>query len=429
MPALLLPDAPLLPSEDPFYIPPTGWETTKPGSILRHRVPGPLAAFGVAKVNLHSAHQILYRTTDSFGNPIATVTTILVPHNADYTKLLSYQAAPDAADPDCAPSFALQRESDAGEALSLLMPQLEYIFVSGALNKGYVVAFPDHLGPKAAFLANNLSGQAVLDNIRAALASGSFTNISPHATVALWGYSGGSLASGFAAELQPIYAPELNIVGAALGGTVPSIPSVIQATNKGPFAGLIPAGIQGLANEYPMAQELIRDTIRPDKYAAFNKTQKLCFSGNIVEYLNQDLTSYFGSQDVFDGPGAQALAAANNMGKATPKIPLFIYKSVNDEVSPVKDTDVLYSNYCGNGARVEYVRDLASEHITLAVTGGPHAFLWLIDRFNGVTVKEGCSRRTQITGLTDPKAALALGRDTIKFLLGLLSLPVGPISR
>lgn len=59
-------------------------------------------------LNLNASHQVLYRTTDTFGNATATVTTLLVPYNADTTKLLSYQVAEDAACVNCAPSYALQ---------------------------------------------------------------------------------------------------------------------------------------------------------------------------------------------------------------------------------------------------------------------------------------------------------------------------------
>ncbi|KAI9371221.1 secretory lipase-domain-containing protein [Aspergillus egyptiacus] len=427
-PAALFKNGPLPPGEDPFYQPPAGWESTAPGTILRHRAPPfPIAAFGLARINLDASHQILYRTTDTFGDPIATVTTVLVPHNADYDKVLSYQVAQDSADPNCSPSYAIQQFADAGEFLALAMPQLEYVMMSSALYKGWIVIIPDHLGPRSAFLANHLSGHAVLDNIRAALASTDFTGISPQATVTMWGYSGGSLASGFAAELQPSYAPELNIAGAVLGGTVPKILPVIDASNKGLFAGLIPAGIQGLANEYPAAVELIRENILPERWADFNKTQELCLTGNIIEYLGDDVYSYVKDPNIFRGEVATQLMEENAMGHYTPEIPLMIYKSANDQVSPVGDSDELYDTYCANGASVQYTRDFLSEHALLMITGSPDALFWLTDRMNGVPVREGCTRRTELTGLADPRAILALGLDVVRLLLGFLLLPVGPL--
>lgn len=56
----------------------------------------------------------------------------------------------------------------------------------------------------------------------------------------MWGYSGGALASEWAAELHQIYTPELPLIGAAIGGGTPDMCNVINTINKGPFAGLPP---------------------------------------------------------------------------------------------------------------------------------------------------------------------------------------------
>ncbi|KAJ3497442.1 hypothetical protein NLG97_g1897 [Lecanicillium saksenae] len=96
---------PLVPSKDSFYAVPNGLETSKPGDILRHRpAPAKIAAFGLAPVHLDATFQLQYRTTDNVGNATATVLTVMVPHNADMSKVLSYQVAEDAASIDCAPS-------------------------------------------------------------------------------------------------------------------------------------------------------------------------------------------------------------------------------------------------------------------------------------------------------------------------------------
>ncbi|OKL60426.1 hypothetical protein UA08_03972 [Talaromyces atroroseus] len=419
---------PLYPVDDPFYVPPEGFASTAPGTILRHRTPPyPIAAFGLVPINLAASHQILYRTTNSFGDAIATVSTILVPHNANFTKLLSYQVAEDAADPNCSPSYGFQLKSATDGILGLVMPQAEILWITAALEKGWVVTVPDHLGPKSAFLANNLSGHATLDNIRAALASSEFTNITSDATVTMWGYSGGSLATGFAAELQPSYAPELKLAGAALGGTVPKILPVIYSVNGGLFAGLAPAGIQGLANEYPSAVQLIEQNILPSKAADFNKTRSLCLSGDIIEYFDLNIFTYFNNSSIFTEPIATALLDANAMGQHLPEIPLYIYKSVGDEVSPVNETDALVRQYyCPGGVSVEYKRDDLSDHVTMDILGAPDAFMWLEDRMDGIPASANCSESTVLTSLTDPSVIAALGADLVDVLLELLSAPVGP---
>jgi hypothetical protein len=96
------------PSQDPFYTPAPGYENAAPGTILKSRSsPQYIAVFATIPVNIKAAYQLLYRTSDSQGNPEATVTTVLIPHNANYSRLVSYQDFEDSASLDCAPSYVV----------------------------------------------------------------------------------------------------------------------------------------------------------------------------------------------------------------------------------------------------------------------------------------------------------------------------------
>lgn len=169
---------PVAPSQDPFYTPTGDWKSTAPGAILAHReVPNPLK-----NVSYSAAYQLLYRTTDSLGDAVPAVTTVIIPQgNANYSKLLSYQIVYDTADFDCSPSYILQEGG---------VNAFDNGFTYG-LMAGAIINTPDYEGPKAAFTAGIISGQATLDSIRAALSSTSITKIQKNATVAMWGYSGG----------------------------------------------------------------------------------------------------------------------------------------------------------------------------------------------------------------------------------------------
>ncbi|KAL6896530.1 secretory lipase domain-containing protein [Trichoderma evansii] len=418
-----------LPSLDPFYAVPADVGSSAPGTILKHRPPpAQIAAFGLAPVNLQGSHQILYRTNDNFGNATATVVTVLIPHNADLTKVLSYQVAQDSACRDCAPSYALQLASAAIGSLGTLVTQAELLLVEAALNRGWVVILPDHEGPTAAFTANRQAGQATLDGVRAALSSGSFTGISKDATVALWGYSGGSLASGWAAELQPTYAPELKIAGAALGGTVPNITTVLSEINKSAFAGIIPAGIIGLANQYPQINSVIEDHVLPQYQPLFNKVRNQCLVADMTDFLFKDVLGMFDDPSLpFTDPELVKIQNDNAMGQATPKIPLYVYKSTGDELSPVSETDALVKKYCAGGTSVEYVRDILSEHGSLAITGAVKALAWLIDVLDEGQTQNGCSTSTVISSLLDPSTLEIIPGFIVEALLDLLGNPVGPI--
>ncbi|KJZ79175.1 hypothetical protein HIM_01326 [Hirsutella minnesotensis 3608] len=416
------------PSQDSFYAVPDGLEGVPPGTILRRRAPpNPIASFGIGPLNLQSSHQILYRTTDSLGQATATVLTVLIPWNARLDKVLSYQVAEDAATIDCAPSYAFQFAHATGPNHGTIVTEAELILVEAALEQGWVVIAPDFLGPKGAFLANELAGQATLDGIRAAINSGSFTGISEKPTVTMWGYSGGSLASLWAAELQPTYAPELSIAGASVGGTVPNISTVVLSINKKPSAGLIPAGILGLANQHPDLEALLQQHVRPEKREEFFRPRKQCLAANNAQFANQDVAGMLDDPNlIFTHPLAVSLVAKNALGGATPRIPIFLYKSTADEISPVRETDELVNQYCARGASVEYQRDLGSDHGSLAILAAPKALWWLKETMNGRR-HEGCVRRTVPTSLLDPVSIGLLPKILIDALLNLLGKRVGPI--
>ncbi|TQS32727.1 hypothetical protein Golomagni_06949, partial [Golovinomyces magnicellulatus] len=229
---------PAKPSDDAFYTLPGADELSKakPGDILRHRAPPkPIAVLGLDPLHLKDSHQILYKSIDSHGNDTATVLTVMIPNNADYSKVLSYQIAEDAAWINCAPSYALQLGSN-NALFGSIVSKAELALIEAALQQGWIVISPDHEGPKGAWLARDNAAHMVLDGMRAAINSASFTKIKKDAAFAMWGYSGGALASSSAAEEQENYAPELNIIGAAVGGLTPDITSVLYTCNKGPFS-------------------------------------------------------------------------------------------------------------------------------------------------------------------------------------------------
>ena len=80
---------------------------------------------------------------------------------------------------------------------------------------------PDAEGQRAGFAAGPEYGMNTLDSMRAAFHS-STVGLPRDARIALLGYSGGAIASGWAAELAPTYASDVNdrMIGAAIGGVL-----------------------------------------------------------------------------------------------------------------------------------------------------------------------------------------------------------------
>ncbi|KAI7601729.1 LIP-domain-containing protein, partial [Hortaea werneckii] len=202
----------LTPDFDPFYDPPAGFESEQPGTILRER---PIATSFIGLVpNPVDAYQLLYRTTAIDGSAIAEVTTVFVPLNAKTDRFVSFQTAYDSADTICNPSYNYRL----GSVQTNLIVAFEFLILEIYLALGYIVAASDYEGPDAAFGAGRLAGMGVLDNMRA-VSSFDKLGLDDNPGIVGVGYSGGGIATGWAASLQPTYASELNIKGWASGGT------------------------------------------------------------------------------------------------------------------------------------------------------------------------------------------------------------------
>jgi len=416
---------PLPPTEDPFYTQPTGLEDVKPGIILRSRSIGELSFQGAVPFTAKASYQLMFRTTDSLGNASAAVTTIIVPENANNSRVLSYQFAEDAAWLNCAPSYVVQLGSNPENFGS---NGIETLFIIAALDQGWIVNLPDYEGLQSAFTSGLQAGQATLDSVRAALSSGDLTSISADADYQMWGYSGGSLASEWAAELQPSYAPELNFKGVALGGLVPNVTSILLIINKSLFAGLIPPGILGLGSVYPDLEAYLNEHLVTSTSSTFKESLSQCLAQDITTYAGQDMFSYFdeGEATLLSPIPQGVLQVTGLMGThGTPKMPVYAYKAIGDEISPVADTDALVAKLCAQGASIQYVRDGLGEHASEEITGSGDAFSFLVDRFNGVPVTPGCTTTNVLSDTLNGPGLAYLGTEVVDALVAVLGLPVG----
>lgn len=262
-----------------------------------------------------------------------------------------------------------------------------------ALNLGWWLYTTDYEGLKAEYTTGLQSGYSVLDSTRAVLSSGPALGLSSNPKYALWGYSGGSLASTWAAELQPSYAPELNFVGVAAGGTVPNISSILETIYDSTAAGLAFSGIYGESKAFPNMTTWLEENLLPETKEEYYSIANGCLAQASAAGVGKDLYSYFnGGQAAFEMEVPRSIFRwSGQLGvHGVPAAPLFIYKAVGDEISPVADTDDLVAEYCAAGARVEYHRDLVGDHETEAISGSASALEWLNARLDGVEVDDGC---------------------------------------
>ena len=422
------------PSDDDFYIPQDGFEDAEPGEILKIRkTPNKLSGL-FFPIYVKNSWQLLVRSTDSFGNATAIVATIIEPFNSDPSKVVSYQTFEDSANINCSPSYGMQW----GASISTVATQIDMSFMVPLLNNGYFLVSPDYEGPKSTFTVGRQSGHGTLDSIRAILQSGNFTGVDEDAQVAMWGYSGGSLASGWAAALQPHYAPELedNLIGAALGGFVTNITATAEATDGKLLAGLVPIALNGLGNEYNDFREILYSEVKEGGRDKLADGLNHCMIPGIIRFaFSQFLAGknrlFPNGYGLLDDPIVNRTIQENNLMSVSkeyiPKIPLFVYHGTLDAVVPIVNVKKTYERWCDWGIEsFEFAEDLLNGHISETLVGAPAALTWLERRFAGLDPVKGCQHTARMMNFLCPNISSATSDYFTGLYDALQGTPLGP---
>jgi len=415
----LTPNArPRVPDRDPFYVPPAGFEHAVPGTVLRSR-DVELGFLGLVKQRI-TAIQLLYRTTNMKGAPEAAVTTVVVPAERSPHRpcpLVSYQCAIDAVSPRCFPSYAMRRGAHALGSFA----QLEYLLVAAAIAEGWAVSVPDHEGPHGIWGTPHEPGYRILDGIRAALGYHRL-GLSAEAPVGLWGYSGGGLATAWAAEESGEYAPELNIAGAVLGSPVGDLGHTFRRLNGSIYSGLPATVVAALAHVYPDLDRVIQQHATDKGKLMLARIERMTTAHAVLRLVGTDMGNLVNCplEELLESPEVQHVFEDIKLGTAAPAPPVLIVQAVHDQIVDVNDIDTLADSYSTAGANVTYHRDRFSEHLLLHPMSAPMALRWLIDRFEGRPLDEHLVRTTWPT-LLNPmtyRGMWRLGRVVARVITG-----------
>lgn len=398
---------PLLPSDDPFYQPPPGYQHAEPGTVLRSR-DVELAFLGLVPQDV-GAVQLLYRTMNLNGEPEATATTVIVPAEVapgQPCPLLSYQCAIDAVSSRCFPSYALRRRARALGSIG----QLELFLIAAAVAEGWAVSVPDHEGVQGLWGAPYEPGYRILDGVRGALSSDRL-GLSPAAPIGLWGYSGGGLASAWAAEMCAEYAPELDIVGAVLGSPVGDLGNTFRRLNGSFLSGLPAMVVASLVRTYPDLDRIIKKHASEEGRALLESLEAMTTVEAVVRMARKNVGDYLDEplEDILSTPEVSYIFDQIKLGAAAPAPPVLLVQAVHDYLIDVNDIDVLAEVYSAGGARVTYHRDAFNEHMILHPLSAPMTLRWLTDRFNRRPLTEHLIRTTWPT-MFNPMTYVGMAR-------------------
>ncbi|MFE1593503.1 lipase family protein [Nocardia sp. NPDC058705] len=373
---------PLYPTadSDPFYSQPADIADSQPGDVLGVRAMPPLAMFPDTTITL-----IQFRSTNSAGDPIAATTTVLQPNNhRPDAPVLSYQHIINGLGTRCSVSKVLYTDD----------PDLmvrEAVAWNYALKRGWTMAVPDHLGPNFAYGAAKLGGQVTLDGIRAVRQVEQLRVAGSR--VAMAGYSGGGMATAWAAALQPEYAPELEIAGAAMGGVPMNLVSMLEGLGFGshPVFGLALAAGIGLEREYPQRFP-ISEQMNASGLAARASIRDACTNDILGAGAGRGILDFAATTSLVEDPEARAVVEENSLElyPGAPTMPVFEWHSPIDGLIPVEAITSTMHRWCAAGAKVVSQQTPTPDHLTAAVLGLPSALSWLDARLQGEPAPSTC---------------------------------------
>ncbi|MBJ7354086.1 MAG: hypothetical protein JHC98_04610 [Thermoleophilaceae bacterium] len=355
------------------------------------------------------ATQILYRATDAQNRPTVNVTSVVQPSCflcLNREKVISYQSFYDSLNPEDQPSVQIA----GGLSLTGIIPQIETALFAPFLLQGYSIVVSDTQGQTADFAAGPEYGTNTLDSIRAAIKSPQ-VDLSSNAKVAMIGYSGGAIATEWAAELAPTYAPDLNknLIGAAFGGVlVDPDHNLPYVGGSSIWAGVAPMALIGVARSYGIdLQPYLNDYGK----TLVTKLEKASIINVLGQYSGLKWTDFVKPQYANPHSIPAYVQAANKviMGTGgTPKIPMLVGQGTGGELegTPASATygkgdgvmlagDVrsLLRSYCAKGIKVKY-NEYGGSHLTSALEWLPQAISWTFDRFSifsSLTLPNNCS--------------------------------------
>lgn len=358
------------PDEDPWYRDPPNLSAYEPGQVARTRTVQ-TRVLGIP-FPVHTK-QLLYRSEDAHGEPIVTATSVIVPGipwQGSPRPVVSFQEAIDSTNSSCNPSHTLQTGTFKEATLA-----------TSWLAQGFAVNIPDFDGKFNTFSTWD-EGKMVLDSLRAV--KNDKTLGLRDSAFALYGYSGGGSGSIRAAGLRRTYAPDVKIVGTAMGGAPADL--VAQARYAtGPQPGVTGIsnftmwlGFAALSREYPKIFDADA-LLTPAGRAIVADLGDRCVYTAAMTGMWRPIRDYFQPGKTLEkAPGVMPLLKELSLDKHIPDTPVLWFHGIWDELIP-PSTVVLpvVRKYWAAGADLRFATVPLPEHVANAAAGWVPAQAWI----------------------------------------------------
>ncbi|QGW23079.1 MULTISPECIES: alpha/beta fold hydrolase [unclassified Dietzia] len=379
-----------------------------PGEVLRAESSGlPLAVSLPGLPEVPSplparAQRIVYQSADVDGRPVATSGALYdstAPWNGPGPRPTivigpGTQGQGDA----CAPSRHLETALGVNPQTGGAVPSYEQAFALVLAAQGFRVMVIDYIGlgtPGVHTYSDRVEqAHAMLDGARAARA------LSGDAPVVFWGHSQGGGASAAAAELAPVYAPDVDLRAAYASAPPADLLAVLDHIDGSTLTGAIGYAINGMSQRFPAVREVVDRQVNDAGRVALADIAGLC---------TLDLRSAYGMRTTHEWthsgrslgelirsePEALRVLDHQRIGRLRPDVPVMVAGGVHDDIIPLRQVEQLARDWCEQGAAVHFRYETTPPvagvtHAAAAVTNFPAALDFVTRRLAGELAPNDC---------------------------------------
>ena len=353
---------------EPFYTPPSNLSKGLPGDILR-------AESMPIDIANAQAWRILYLSELQDGQPTVTSGMIIAPQGTPPPggrPVVAWAHGTAGMGESCAPSRSAK-------------PYDQMTWLEGMIANGWVITATDYTGLGTPGVLPYLVGRAeaydVINSVRAAIrlqGTGAGTRY------ATWGHSQGGHASLWAAQIAYLYAPELQIVGAAAAAPASELASLMSQQYDKVVAWVIgPEAMIAWSHYYPRLT--INNVITRKGNETYVEMSQLCLLNAMYATMirGKVMDEHLFSIDPMTDPVWRAVAEENTPSPPG-TVPVLIVQGLADTVVLPNTTSLLTERFyaASNPLTVAWLANIS--HFKVASVGGPLVNTWLQQRFTGI---------------------------------------------
>jgi len=358
------------------YDAPGGLELPLP---LPEGAPGTIIDTEDITVGTAAGQRILYNSTSSNGQNIAVSGFVAVPEGEvpdGGWPLIAWAHGTTGLGDSCAPSNNAEND----------------VLTQALLSFGYAVVATDYegLGTPGThpYVVGVSEARSVLDSVRAVYA----LELPVTQEWIVFGHSQGGHAAMFTGQLQPTYAPELNMIGVVAGAPPSQMDILGDSLIGGDFQGYLIMTAAGLVAADD--QLSLSSVFSEQALSLIDVVETGCTSEIFEAYNSLDYNEVSVVDDPFDLPDWGIAIRANDTNLLPVQTPLLIIHGGEDEQIPVETSAMLVTQLCAFAEQGPTVRNVyeGQSHAGVLTTFAavPDLLTWVEGRFAGEDAPDQC---------------------------------------